>query len=332
MRLYRLQARDLETLTPAEAPRPDPGSGEVLVRIRAVSLNFKDLSFVEPPSGVSPVLARPIIPLSDAAGEVVAVGEGVSRVAPGDRVVNIVVQGWEEGVIPPDALDHALGYGIDGVLCEYRVLPEASLLKLPAGYDFREGATLPVAAVTAWSALRDLQPDQSVLVLGTGGVALFAIDFATRRGARVIATTSTADKAQRLHALGLETVIVRDKHPDWDEEVLRATAGRGVDHVIETVGGSSIQQSGRAAAIGGTIQVVGAAKGTVEVYPLVYKALEIRGIRIGSRRQFEEMMGFIQANAVRPVIDTVFPFTEARAAYDHLKSGKHFGKIVIDVD
>jgi NADPH:quinone reductase-like Zn-dependent oxidoreductase len=331
MKLYRLDARSLDTLKMVEEPTPVPGPGEVLVRIRAVSLNFKDLAFVTPAEGVSPSLPCPIVPLSDAAGEVAAIGSGVTRVAMGDRVTNIAVQGWLDGSIPPDALDHALGYGIDGVLSEYRLFDEQALLKLPGSYDFREGSTLTIAGVTAWNALKDVRAGQSVLVLGTGGVALFALQFAKIMGALVIVTTSSAEKRHRLEGYRVDHVLDRRRYPEWDQEVLRLTGGRGVDHVVENVGGASIQMSGRAAAIGGTIQVVGANKGTVDVYPLMYKALEIRGVRVGSRHQFEEMMVFIDRHGVKPVIDTAFPFEQAVAAYDHLKSAQHFGKIVIDI-
>jgi NADPH:quinone reductase-like Zn-dependent oxidoreductase len=333
MKLYRLSTPSLDGLQLLHEPDPRPKSHEIVVRIRAASLNYKDLLFVRPVADGGIPLPRPTIPLSDAAGEVVEIGAEVNRFAVGDRVAPVVVQNWFNGPLPADTMDRALGVGVDGVLAEFRVFDQNNLVLLPPELSYEEGATLPIAAVTAWNALQHVQPYETVLVLGTGGVALFAVQFAKASGARVIVITSRDEKAGRAKALGADETVNYTRHPDWEQEVLALTGGRGVDHVVETVGGSSVERSVKATAIGGSVYGVGLIdRGKIDPYCIQYRAVTVRGIRIGSREQFETMVRLVGAHAIRPVIDSVHPFAEVRAAYERIDSGEHFGKVVVSLD
>jgi NADPH:quinone reductase-like Zn-dependent oxidoreductase len=333
MKLYRLSKPSLDGLELVHEPEPQPKAREVVVRIRAASLNYKDLLFVRTVDEGGIPLSRPTIPLSDGAGEVVEVGEDVTRFAVGDRVAPIVVQDWFDGPLPADTMNRALGVGVDGVLSEFRVFDQNNVVPLPPELSFEEGSTLPIAGVTAWNALQDVRPHQTVLVLGTGGVALFAVQFAKASGARVIVCTSRDEKADRAKALGADETVNYTRHPDWEQEVLALTHGRGVDHVVETVGGSSVERSVKATAIGGSVYGVGLIdRGKIDPYNIQLRAVTVRGIRIGSRGQFETMVRLISEQAIRPVIDSVFPFADVRAAYERIDSGEHFGKVVVSVD
>lgn len=328
VKLYRVKGTTLDSLIPSEEPSPIPGAHEVLVRVRAVSLNYKDLNFLKP--GAPP--PGGLVPLSDAAGEIVSVGPGVTRLKLGDRVANVAVKGWIDGPPPADAYARSFGAGIDGVLSEFRVVNEQDLLRLPSGYDWIEGSTLPIAALSAWNSLAELQPKQTVLILGTGGVAIFALQFAKARGARVIMTSSSDWKIAKIREYGADETVNRGRHPDWETEVLSLTDGRGVDLVVEAVGGSSVQRSIAAAAIGGTVNVVGNGKGPIEAYSILARAVRVRGIRIGPRNMFEDMIAFIDQKRIRPVVHRVFSFAEARSAYEHLIAANHLGKIVISIE
>lgn len=333
MKAYRLHAPSLDGLRLDEEPVPTPGAGEVLVRIRAVSLNYKDLLFIKPPAEGGFALPRPTIPISDMAGEVVEVGPGVSRWHAGDKVTALVISGWRQGIIPADALQRALGFGEDGVLCEYRVFREDSLLALPEGYSYEEGSTLPIAALTAWNALAEVKPGETVLILGTGGVALFALQFAKAAGARAIITSSSDEKLERARKLGADDIINYRTSPNWREAVLTATNGVGADHVVETVSGSNLTDSVAATRIGGSVYLVGLQdKGMMDPYQIQFRAVTVRGIRMGSGEIFEDMLKMIGRHRIKPVIDRVFQFAEAKPAYEYLKAAGHFGKIVITVD
>jgi NADPH:quinone reductase-like Zn-dependent oxidoreductase len=333
VKLYRLTAPSLDALELVDEPVPTATSRDVVVRIHAASINYKDLLFVKPPSEGGIGLPGPMVPWSDAAGEVVEVGPEVTRFAVGDRVAPVVVQDWFGGPLPGDTLSRALGVGVDGVLSEYRVFDQNNLVALPAGLSYEEGSTLPIAAVTAWNAVQDVRPHESVLVLGTGGVALFALQFAKTAGARVIVITSQDEKAERAKALGADDTVNYTHCPEWQKEILALTDGRGVDHVVETVGGSSVERSVNATTIGGSVYQVGLIdRGTMDPYNIQMRAVTVRGIRMGSRGQFETMNDLISRHAIRPVLDSVLGFSDVRAAYERIASGKHFGKVVLTLD
>ncbi|HEX8325733.1 MAG TPA: NAD(P)-dependent alcohol dehydrogenase [Tepidisphaeraceae bacterium] len=335
MRLYRLPtATKIEDLTLTDAPSPAPGPGQVKVRVRAVSLNYRDLMIAAGKYGNQPPRAG-LVPCSDGAGDVVAVGDGVTRVRPGDRVAGIFHQKWLGGP-PSDSIPPcALGGDLDGVLAEEVVLDANGVVKLPDSLSFEEAATLPCAAVTAWAALfgdRPLVAGETVLTLGTGGVSVFAIQFAKAAGARVIATSSSDEKLARAKTLGATDGINYTSTPEWGRAVQQITDGRGVDHVVEVGGGGTMDQSLTAVARGGQVHLIGVlTQGQINPLRLLTRAITLRGVYVGSRDAFEAMNRAIVANAIKPVIDRVFDFEQATDAYRHLASGSHFGKIVIRV-
>lgn len=336
MKLYRIpEAGNIDKLVVAEAPLPKPARGQVLVRIRAASLNYRDLMIVQGRYGAGEVRAN-LIPLSDGAGEVVETGPDVGRVKAGDRVAAIFHQSWIAGSVFSGVRGSALGGDLDGVLAEYCLFEQSGLVRLPQHLSFEEGATLPCAAVTAWNALfglRPVQPGDVVLALGTGGVSVFAMQFASAAGARVIATSSSDEKLERVKSVGArEGVNYRDR-PEWHEDVLALTGGNGADHIIEVAGPGTLPRSLRCAAMGGIVHVIGMVAGMGEINPLVLipRAITMRGIYVGSREMFEAMNRAIETHQIRPVIDRVFPFDEAREAYRYLESGAHVGKVVIRI-
>ncbi|HTP66723.1 MAG TPA: NAD(P)-dependent alcohol dehydrogenase [Geobacteraceae bacterium] len=324
----------IDALQLKEKEVPRPGHGEVLVRLRAASLNYRDLLIIK--GSYSRHLPLPLIPLSDGAGEVVEVGAGVSRWQPGDRVAGTFFQDWDGGGITEDVPKSALGGAIDGVLAEYALFRELGLVRVPANLTLEEGATLPCAALTAWHALQSGGPlcGRQVLTLGTGGVSLFALQFARAGGAAVIATTSSESKMERLLALGAAHVVNYRSEPEWEMRVIELTGGLGVDLVVEVGGAGTLGKSLRAVSLGGHISLIGVLSGTTgEVNPLpaVMRNVRIQGIYVGSREMFEAMNHAVAVNDIHPVIDRVFPFAEAKAAYRHLESGEHFGKVVIAI-
>ena len=333
MRAYELRGNGVETLALVERPRPHPGLGQVLVRIRATSLNYRDL-MVASGTYTRGGAQRPLVPLSDGAGEVIEVGPGVTRLRPGDRVAGSFFQRWIDG--PPDETKRAsaLGGGIDGVLAEEVVLQADAAVRLPEHLTFEEAATLPCAALTAWHALESGAPacGQSVLTLGTGGVSTFALQFARAAGARVIATTGSAAKEKKLAALGASDVVNYAAVPEWEKTVWELTDRRGVDLVVEVGGAGTMGKSLKAVRTGGQTSLIGVlagATGEVNPLPAVMKGVRIQGIYVGSREQFVAMNRAIELHGIRPVIDRVFPFAEAQAACRYLESGAHFGKVVI---
>lgn len=333
MKAYRLHEPSLDGLRLAEEPVPEPTARQAVVRLRAAALNYKDLLFVRPATEHGIRLPRPTIPLSDAAGEVVAVGDAVTQFRVGDRVTPVVVQDWFSGPLPENATQRALGVGVDGVLAQFGVYDEHNLVPLPDHLTFLEGCTLPIAGVTAWNALQDLRAHQTVLVLGTGGVAMFAVQFAKASGARILLITSSDDKAEQARQLGVDATVNYRRFPEWHQAILELTDGLGVDHVVETVGGSSMQKSVAATRIGGSVHQVGLIdRSPVDAYGIQYRAVTVRGIRMGSREQFRTMNALIGRHRITPIVGEAFSFDEPRAAYNFLESGKHFGKVVIAID
>ena len=334
MWIYRLPKTGLiDDLTLDQADTPRPGPGQVLVRMRAFSLNFRDLMVVTGRYGRGSVPPG-LVPLSDGAGEVVEVGAGVTRVAPGDRVAGIFMQSWLGGEIAEDHAASALGGSIDGVLAEYVVLDQQGLVILPSHLSFEQGATLPCAAVTAWNALhgqRPLRPGQSVLVLGTGGVSIFALQLAHAAGARVIATSSSDAKLERARGLGASDLINYRQVPEWHERVLALTGNRGVDHVVEVGGAGTLARSLMASRVGGAVHLIGLLSGAAEIDPMAIlrRSVTLRGVYVGSREMFEDLNRAVAWHRLAPVIDRVFARDEVLAAYRHLAAQAHFGKVVI---
>jgi NADPH:quinone reductase-like Zn-dependent oxidoreductase len=337
MKVYEIAkgCTSMEGLRPSQRPDPQPGPREVLIRVRATSLNFRDQAIVAGRYFGGPV-GRDLIPLSDGAGEVVAIGPNVTRFQSGDRVAGIFFQGWVGG--PHTGWHTALGNPLDGMLAEYVVLPEESVVAIPESLSFEEASTLPCAAVTAWNALmvagRRVQPGDTVLCMGTGGVSLFALQFAKCAGARVILTSSDDGKIQRARALGASDGINYKAHPDWEKEVLRLTGGRGADHVIEVGGAGTLARSFQAMAPGGKVALIGVLAGPAGdtgAHVLMVKGGHLHGITVGSRTMFEEMNRAIEVNRIKPVVDKVFPFAETAEAFRYQASSTSMGKVVIAI-
>jgi NADPH:quinone reductase-like Zn-dependent oxidoreductase len=332
MRRYRLTAPGIDGLSLQDEAPPEPGPFEVLIRIRATCLNFRDLSVARGMYGRGGTKPN-VVPLSDGAGEVVAIGPGVTRVKPGDRVAGIFMQTWLGGGIAPHDAGSAMGGAIDGMLAEQIVLREDGLVHLPAHLSFEEGATLPCAAVTAWHALVDharTRAGDTVLILGTGGVSIFALQFARMMGATVLATSSSDAKIARLREMGVTDAVNYRDVPEWQDAIRAATGGRGVDHVVEVGGAGTLPRSMQAVRMGGKISMIGVLTGgEISPTPLLRNSIGLQGIYVGSREMFEAMNRAITAHRMHPVIDKVFPFADAIAAYRHLESASHFGKVVI---
>jgi NADPH:quinone reductase-like Zn-dependent oxidoreductase len=336
MKVVELQNKfGLDSLVVTERPRPEPGPGQALVRIHAVSLNYRDLLVAT--GAYDPRIKLPLIPLSDGAGDVAAVGDGVTRLKAGDRVANLFMVKWREGELTPEKAASAVGAANDGMLAEYVVLPEQAWVRVPDHLTFEQAATLPCAAVTAWNALmtRDpVKPGDTVLVQGTGGVSLFALQFARLAGARVITTSSSDEKLGRARKMGATDGINYRTTPDWEAPVREATGGRGVDHIVEVGGAGTLPKSLKAVRTGGMISLIGnltGGAGTVNPLPLLMKGVTLRGIFVGSGAMFVAMNQAIAWHRLEPVVDRVFPFDQVRAALEHLKTGSHFGKVVLRV-
>lgn len=335
MRAYRLtQPAGIEALTKVDLPPPNPGRRQVLVRVAACSLNFRDLAIC---LGRYRMPTKPnLIPLSDGAGEVVEIGPGATRVKVGDRVAGCFFQRWPGGQAAPDTQASALGGSLDGMLAEYVVLEEDGVVQVPGHLSLEEAATLPCAALTAWHALVEhgrLIAGQTVLVQGTGGVSIFALQLARVMGAAVIATSSSDDKLERAKRLGALHGINYKRTPDWDKAALELTGGRGVDQVVEVGGAGTFVRSLGAIRVGGRISLIGVLSGAADINPLLIlsKRANVQGISVGSTQMFEDMNRAIAAAGLRPVVDKIFGFDDAPAAYRHLQSAAHFGKVVISL-
>jgi NADPH:quinone reductase-like Zn-dependent oxidoreductase len=323
-----------EKLVVTDLPEPVAGPGQAVVRVRACSLNFRDLLVAKGTYGRA--VQAPLTPLSDGAGEVLSVGSGVTRVKPGDRVCGIFMQKWLQGGPDDEKAASAMGGAIDGMLAEKVCLHADGLVAIPEHLSFEEAATLPCAAVTAWNALfvsGRLQPGESVLVQGTGGVSLFALQFAMMAGARVIATSSSEAKLARLREMGADAVVNYKTTPEWDKPARAFTGGVGVDHVVEVGGAGTLATSLKSVRRGGHVALIGVltGEGEVDPRPVLVKSIRLQGIYVGSREMFEAMNRAIAASGLKPVVDRVFAFEEVAEAMRYQESGAHFGKIVIRV-
>jgi NADPH:quinone reductase-like Zn-dependent oxidoreductase len=324
----------IESLRIGERPVPVPRRGEILVHLKAASLNYRDLAVLT--EKYFPTLQLPYVPASDACGEVVEVGEGVTRFKTGDRVTPIYTQGWHDGMPTLELRTRrTLGVPLDGVLQQYIAVPAEDAVAVPAHLTDSEASTLPIAALTAWSTLQegDIKTGDVVLVQGTGGVALFALQFAKLAGARVIVISSSDEKLARAKQLGADVGINYRSTPAWEAAVKEATQGRGVDIVVETAG-STLAQSMASLAFGGFIGVVGFVGGYKAEIPLrgvIGPMVRIQGIAVGSRARFEAMNRAISQQKLKPVVDSTFPLDRTADAFRHMKAGKHFGKIVISI-
>jgi NADPH:quinone reductase-like Zn-dependent oxidoreductase len=325
----------LDGLALTNAELPAPGPREVLVHLHAASLNFRDLMTV---TGVyNPRMALPRIPGSDAAGTVTAIGSEVTRFAPGDRVTTLFFQDWRDGEIQPATGKSALGGSIDGAFTTARCFPETGLIAAPDYLTHEQAATLPCAALTAWNALVEkgnVRAGETVLVLGTGGVSLFALQIARMHGARVIVTSSSDAKLARARALGADETINYRTTPNWDDVVLKLTANRGVDHVVEVGGSGTLPRSLRSARPSGHVYIIGVLSGPgdgIDVRTVLTKSLNVCGTYVGSEAMFHRMNAAFAANKIQPVIDQVFPLASYREAFTHMQNGSHFGKIVLSL-
>jgi NADPH:quinone reductase-like Zn-dependent oxidoreductase len=325
----------IDALTFDEVSVTPPGHGQVLMAVKSVSLNYRDLLVVT--GRYNPNLLKPLVIASDGAGEVLAVGEGVRSFKVGDRVIGSFFQNWRCGEIDRDAAPSALGGSIDGVLATARVFDEQGIVHLPPHLSYDEGATLPCAAVTAWNALVDkahLKSGDTVLLLGTGGVSMFGLQFSLLHGARPVITSSSDEKLARAKRMGAWETINYAQNPEWHKNVLRVTDGRGVDVVLEVGGTGTLPRSLRSVRPGGQVSLIGVLAGIAEplnIGPILHNSVRVQGIYVGSVEMFEAMNRAITAHKMKPVIDRVFTFDQTREALRYMETARHFGKIVIRV-
>jgi NADPH:quinone reductase-like Zn-dependent oxidoreductase len=333
MKAWRISSFGIDNLESFDSPIPKPNPGQVVVRVYAASLNYRDLMMVK--GFYNPKMALPRIPCSDGAGEIVEVGEGVTDFKTGDRVAGIFMQRWIDG--PPNAAKQkaALGGDIDGMLAEYVALDATGVVHLPQHLSYQEGATLPCAGVTAWNAIvtaAATKPGDTVVIQGTGGVSIFALQFAKMLGARVLGTSGSNEKLVRAKTLGLDAGLNYKENPNWADWVLEETGNEGADLIVEVGGAGTFAQSLQAVRVGGAIAQIGVLSQSTEplqIAPILRKQVRVQGIFVGSRAHFVAMNRAISLNGLKPAIDCVFPFTESRAAFQRMESGSHCGKIVI---
>jgi NADPH:quinone reductase-like Zn-dependent oxidoreductase len=335
MKIWQISSFGIDNLEFVDRPTPQPGRGQVLINVHAASLNYRDLMVVV--GKYNPKLALPRIPCSDGAGEVVAIGEGVTRVKVGDRVAGIFMQNWIDG--PPSAAKQrgALGGDIDGMLAESVVLDQNGVVPVPDHLTWEEAATLPCAGVTAWNAVvraGRVKAGDTVVIQGTGGVSIFALQFAKLLGARVVGTSGHDEKLKRASKLGLDAGLNYKASPEWAKWVIEETDGVGADLLVEVGGAGTFMQSLKAVRIGGTIAEIGVlsqASEQLDIRPILHKQANLQGIYVGSRSDFEEMNKAIHQHKLQPVVDEVFTFDNAKEALHKMEIGSHFGKLVIRV-
>jgi len=333
MRAYEIRSPDgVDALTVGTRDVPEPGPGEVRVRVRASAVNYRDLATIEDP--IPRGIRFPTVPNSDAAGEVVAVGRDVTSVTVGDRVASCFFQRWTDGEITAQAMASALGGALDGVLAEEVVLAEQGVVPIPGHLDFAAAATLPCAALTAWHALVEfgaLRPGETVLLIGTGGVSIFALQFAKLLGARVLLVSGSDEKIERACGLGADACVNYRANPEWHEQVL--TDGAGVDLTVEVGGAGTLERSIAATRVAGRIALIGVLTGG-EMNPMMImrKSIRLQGIYVGSRAMFIRMNRAIAQHQLTPVVDQSFSFDAARNAYHAMRAAGHFGKLVIELN
>ncbi|HEY0140471.1 MAG TPA: NAD(P)-dependent alcohol dehydrogenase [Thermoanaerobaculia bacterium] len=324
-----------ESLVEAERPRPEPAAGQLLVKVNAASINYRDLALIRGDYGK--IDNYPLVPLSDGAGEVVSVGEGVTRFKEGDRVIFQMRPYWLDGTPTRHAITNSVGMTLDGVLAEYRVADEQHVVRTPAHLTDEQAASLPIAAVTAWTALVNggrLRANETVVVQGTGGVSLFALQFAKHLGARTIVLSSSDEKLARARALGADHLVNYRTTPEWQDEVVRLTNGEGAEHILDIGGSATFERSLEAIRPGGNIYLIGFLGGTrlqLDLPKIFRRAAVLRGLSVGPRSAFEEMNAAIEAGRIEPVIDRVFERNQLGAALDYMATGGQFGKIAIRV-
>lgn len=338
MKAYEIQGSfGMENVALVERPDPEPGPRQVLIRLKAASINYRDILMIR--GEYNPKLPLPCIPLSDGMGDVVRVGSGVSRAKVGDRVVACFFDDWVSRPVPVDGRLHKMSRGgpLDGMLAEFALVSEEAVLPAPTKLTNPEVATLPCAALTAWSAIvtqGDVRPGHWVVVQGTGGVSLFALAFAKRAGAKVIVTSSSEEKLARARALGADHGVNYKQTSDWGKAVKALTDG-GADHVLEVGGANTLSQSLKAVRPGGHISVIGVLSGvssTLNILPILMQNIRLQGVIVGSRTEFEAMNRAIEQHAIKPVVDRVFPFDDAPRALRYVAESKHFGKVCISMD
>lgn len=336
MKVWELTSdKGINALVLNDRARPEPGAGQVIVKVGASSINYRDLATIEDP--IPRNIKFPMIPNSDCAGEVLAIGAGVKNVSVGDEVIGCFFQEWVEGPISPAVMSSALGGALEGVLAEQVILNADAVVAVPEHLNIEEASTLPVAALTAWHALTlpdPITPNDTVLILGTGGVSVFAQQFCSSIGANTIVTSSSDEKLKKMKDLGAQQTINYTSSPDWDKEVLDMTNGKGADRVIEVGGAGTLQKSLTAVRVGGQIQLIGilsGAAGSIVPTDIMRKSVSVRGIYDGSRAMFEDMNAFLSKHKIHPVIDSVYDFEDAKSAYQKMRDATHLGKLVIRV-
>ncbi|TGK12452.1 NAD(P)-dependent alcohol dehydrogenase [Leptospira fletcheri] len=326
----------IENLSSVTRPNPKPGPGEVLVKIKACSLNYRDFLMIT--GQYNPRQKLPLVPLSDGAGEVVELGPDVKNVKVGDRVCGIFSQGWLAGAPRLDNIRETLGGPLDGMISEYRVFPEKGVISFPEHLSYAEASTLPCAGLTAYNAVvtfGELEPGMTVVALGTGGVSLFALQFAKMLGCKTIVTSSSDQKLEKAKSLGADEGINYTAKTNWDREIRKKTDMKGADLVIEVGGAGTLSKSIQSVKPGGIVALIGVVAGggeaNLSLFPILMQGIRIQGVIVGSRSDFERMNLAISRNLMRPVIDRIFPYSEFPKALEYLRDGKHFGKVVIEI-
>lgn len=335
MKVIEIPKYGIENLRVSERPTPEPGPGQVLVKLKAASLNYRDLVTVFGAFGS--LYKLPLVPLSDSCGEIVAVGPGVRRVKTGDRVATMFFQNWLAGDITREGQASALGGTLDGVWRDYALLSAEGVSKVPDSLSDAEAATLPCAALTAWRSLiveGGLKAGETVVVQGTGGVSVFALQFAKAAGAEVIVTSSSEEKLARAKKLGADHLVNYKTTPEWSKAVREITGGRGADHVVEVGGAGTLEHSLKSVRLGGHVSIVGVLSGPVkdlQITMIMAGNAKVKGVTVGSREQFDAMCRAIALHKIKPVIDKTFAFDAAKEAFQHMAGQGHFGKLVIDL-